>query len=322
LTPPEEKQAASAVAADAGELRVDPLSGRLVVVAPARAARPGTHALPPEPPDERELAACPFCEGRERRTPPELLALGGEDTREPDTPGWKVRVVPNLYPAFEHHYVVVHSPQHVRSLAELERDELELVAAAWLELHERAVTAGSATLLAIVNESPSAGASLPHSHSQVVWLQQEPPELERERPRLREGACALCALHAQRELQIASRKGVALFAAPAGRLPYELMIAPLAHLSDGFADPALLPVALELAAEAIRRLQRLEGRELPLNLWLHSFHGDGHWHVELLPRLAVMAGLELGAGISVNTLAPEEAARRLRLFASAEPRTL
>jgi UDPglucose--hexose-1-phosphate uridylyltransferase len=286
------------------------------VVAPARAARPGTHALPAQPPSERELGDCPFCEGREERTPPELLALGAVPARGRDTPGWKVRVVPNLYPAFDHHFVVVHAPEHVRSLAELERKQLQLVAAAWLELHRQALAAGCASVLALVNEGRSAGSSLPHSHSQVVWLDQAPPELERERPQLRDGTCALCALDGGRRLQVARRKGVAVLAAPAGRLPYELLIAPLAHVGDGFADGGLLTAGLELAAEAIRRLQRLEGRELPLNLWLHSFEGDGHWHIELLPRLTVMAGLELGAGICVNTLAPEEAARRLRLAAA------
>ncbi|MGZ4359247.1 MAG: galactose-1-phosphate uridylyltransferase [Gaiellaceae bacterium] len=303
-------------------MHVDPLSGRKVVVAPGRAARPGGQALPSEPPSERELADCPFCEGRETRTPPELLVLGVAAGRQPDSPGWQLRVVPNLYPAFEHQQVVVHSPEHVRSLAELTPEQIGLVARAWQELSRRAESAGRGSVLALVNEGRSAGASLPHSHSQVVWMREDPPEVERERAHLREGTCALCALLGRRELEISTRKGVTLLAAPAGRAPYELLIAPLAHLGDGFADSALLPLALELAAEAIRRLQRLEGHELPLNLWLHSFRGDGHWHIELLPRLTVMAGIELGAGISINTLAPEEAARRMRLFADEGPRSL
>ncbi len=63
-----------------------------------------------------------------------------------------------------------------------------------------------------------------------------------------------------------------------------------------------------MLAEALRRLQALEGA-LPVNAWLHD---HGHWHVEVLPRLTVFAGIELGAGIYVNSLVPEAAATALR----------
>ena len=106
-------------------LRRDPVSGRLVAIAPGRARRPGAgHALI-EPPTQEELDQCPFCRGREDRTPPETLRLpeGAED--------WVVRVVPNLYPAVERQEVVVHSPEHKRSFAELSDEEIELVERAW-----------------------------------------------------------------------------------------------------------------------------------------------------------------------------------------------
>ena len=88
----------------------DELSGREVVYAPGRARRPGAARGTLDPPSERELADCPFCAGHEERTPPEVH-------REGDP--WLVRVVPNLYPAFERQEVVVSSPRHVRSFAEL-----------------------------------------------------------------------------------------------------------------------------------------------------------------------------------------------------------
>src|SRR5262249_11813074 len=108
------------------ELRVDPISGRQVVIAPRRAHRPGAGYALIEPPTQKELDECPFCRGREDRTPPETLRLpdGAEN--------WIVRVVPNLYPAIERQEVVIHSPEHKRSFAELTDEEIDLVEQAWL----------------------------------------------------------------------------------------------------------------------------------------------------------------------------------------------
>jgi UDPglucose--hexose-1-phosphate uridylyltransferase len=94
----------------------------------------------------------------------------------------------------------------------------------------------------------------------------------------------------------------------ASRLPYETVIAPIEPEADGLSSPLLAP-ALRLLAGLVRRLHDLEG-PVPLNAWLES--GGGDWRIVLLPRLTVLAGLELGAGIFVNTLPPEEAAARLK----------
>lgn len=301
------------------DLRIvsDPLSGREVIFAPARAKRPGSYggALEPAAPEEGE--ACPFCEGHERETPPELFALGSGEGREPDTPGWKVRVVPNLYPAFERQQVVVHAPTHTRSLGEITDDRLALVAGAWTEVAERAWAQGLDHLFAFINEGKTAGASRPHSHSQLVWLDRLPPEVAAEAPRLRRDSCALCTLldGLDSTLKLADRKigedTISLAVSPTGRAPYELLIAPSEHLPDVFGSTALLAAALALAAEGVRRLNAIEGPS-PFNLWLHNFQGDGHWHLELVPRLSVFAGIELGSGIYVNTLEPKAAAARLR----------
>ena len=295
----------------------DPLSGREVIFAPVRTMRPGSFAARREPAAPGEAKDCPFCEGHEQQTPPELFALGAAKERGPDTPGWKVRVVPNLYPAFEQQQVVVHAPTHTRSLAEVSDEQLVLVAAAWAEAAERAWAQGFDHLLAVINEGKAAGASRPHSHSQLVWLEQAPPEVAAEAPRLRRDGCALCALLGNLDpaLKLAERKlgdkSVSLAVTPTGRAPYELLIAPAEHLPDAFGSSELLAAALALAAEGVRRLNAVEGAS-PFNLWLHNFQVDGHWHLELVPRLNVFAGIELGGGIFINTLLPEEAAARLR----------
>jgi UDPglucose--hexose-1-phosphate uridylyltransferase len=276
------------------ELRRDPISGRVVIVAPERSHRPGAFLHAPLEVTPDELADCPFCAGHENRTPPETLRLpaGARD--------WQVRVVPNLYPAFAGQEVVVHTPRHCHLLAELTDDEIGLVADAW----QARASAREGYLHAFVNERAEAGASIPHTHSQLVWFAGPPPDVAREHTA---GACPLCSPRGGDRLAIAERDGVALRAAWAGRMPYELLVAPVEHAGDPWSGDRLT-TALQLAAEGLRRLHRIEG-PCPANLWLHA---SGHWHIEVLPRLTVLGGIELGAGYFVNPLAPEVAAEELR----------
>jgi UDPglucose--hexose-1-phosphate uridylyltransferase len=196
-------------------------------------------------------------------------------------------VVPNLYPALERQEVVVHSRRHIRSIAEAEDGELELVAEAW----RRRAADEPGYVFALLNEGREAGASLPHSHSQLAWLPSPPPL--RKRPR---GEMVL------------ESNGLAVSCPWASRVPYETVIAPVEPEPHGLASLEL-PGALLLLAHVVRRLHALEG-PLPLNAWLE--HDETDWRIVLFPRLNILAGLELGAGIFVNTVPPEEAAVRLR----------
>jgi UDPglucose--hexose-1-phosphate uridylyltransferase len=227
-----------------------------------------------------------LCAGHEEMTPPETLRLGNGPT------GWGVRVVPNLYPALERQEVVIHGPEHVRSVGDLDDSTLELVAEAW---QRRARDAGG-ICFAFLNEGREAGASLAHSHSQLAWLPARPPAevVERGLPEV---------------LPVLERGGIAAGCPLASRVPYEMLIAPARPEPDGLRSD-LLGAALRVLAEVVRRLQRIRGEQLvPLNAWLH---GGAHWHLELFPRTTRLAGLELGAGVYVDPVAPEEAARALR----------
>ena len=217
-----------------------------------------------------------------------------------------MRVVPNLYPAFEHQEVIVHSPRHARSVAELLDDELGAIASAWHQRLAAAHEAGFAHPHLILNEGREAGASLPHSHSQLIWLRETPPEVAAELPRLGKDDCALCGLLRDESLEIALAGDLSLRASPAGRVPYELVIAPRTHDADP--DEEALTALLTLLRQAVRRLYEAVG-PVPLNAWLHT---GAHWHLEILPRLTVFAGLELGAGLYVNWQPPEKAAELLR----------
>jgi UDPglucose--hexose-1-phosphate uridylyltransferase len=250
-----------------------------VVFAPGRSGRPGAWLPEIEPATKEELESCPFCAGREDRTPPQTLVLGDP---------WRVRVVPNLYPAFERQEVVIHSPEHVRSFAELDDDQIALIARAWLE---RRADEPDGELLAIVNEGRLAGASLPHSHSQLIWMDDPPPAIAAEHPeRLPELLVG----------ELERRGGVVAAVHPIGAGPYECLIGPVdeeGSLADG----------LVLLRDLVRRLHDAEGVR-PWNAWLHS---GPPWHLHFAPRLTALAAIELGAGIYINVLPPEQAADRL-----------
>ena len=246
-----------------------------MAIAPTRATRPGGGAVPED--------ECPFDAGREDRTPPETLRLGDP---------WQVRVFPNLYPAFERQEVVVHSPDHVRSLAELDDDRLALVAEAWRRRRE-AVPTGY--LHALANEGREAGASREHTHSQLVWVDGPPDATQH-------------GVDRDRWSVVGERDGLVLACPYVSRLSYELVIAPTEPRADAFGDPLLEP-ALALLGDAARRLQRVHDGAVPFNAWLHD---SDDWHLEVLPRQSVLAGVELGAGIYVNAVPPEDAAAALR----------
>src|SRR5438045_2908091 len=216
------------------DLRRDDAAGRWVAVAPARAARPGASAEVAD-----ELASCPFCAGHEDRTPPETLRLGDGPT------GWDVRVVPNLYPALERQEVVIHGHEHRRSFGELGDRTLALVAEAW---RRRARDVGG-TVFPFVNEGHVAGASLPHSHSQLAWLPGPPPAVIAERG-LPEGDV------------VVERDGLVARCPRASRVPYEVQIAPARSEADGLRSNLLAP-ALQLLAELVRRIQALHSEPAP-----------------------------------------------------------
>jgi UDPglucose--hexose-1-phosphate uridylyltransferase len=322
------------------EVRVDPLSGRRTIIASERGGRPGA-ALETPPAEPIDPASDPFAEGHEDRTPPELYALrpaGGPA----DGPGWQVRVVPNRYPALEPassppepapnpdlftalaatgaHEVIVNAPDCVRSLAELDSAAVGRAVEVWRERilhHHRA-----ACVHLIVNEGHTAGASLPHTHAQLFALDFVPAQIARERERA--GAYATRTMGGglladilqeevrRRERVVAIDDEAVLIAPYASQLPYQLMLIPRLARARFEAEG---PTGAGLLHDGLRRLARRLGGSPPLNLWVRTApRGSDHfcWRIDILPRLGQIAGLELGAGVGLNALAPEQAAAELR----------
>jgi UDPglucose--hexose-1-phosphate uridylyltransferase len=174
----------------------------------------------------------------------------------------------------------------------------------------------------IVNERREAGASLPHTHAQLYALDFVPAAIARERERF--GAYAtrtmggnlladLVQEEVRRRERIVAIDEEAVLMAPYGsRVPYQLMIAPRTP-RPCFEDPG--PTGAALLHDALGRLGRRLGPCPPLNLWVRTApSGAEHfcWRIDILPRLTVLAGLELGAGVHLNIVAPEQVAAELR----------
>jgi UDPglucose--hexose-1-phosphate uridylyltransferase len=324
------------------ELRTDPLTGLKTIVAAERAGRPNA-GLQADPLPALEVEKDPFAEGHEDRTPPEVYAIR-PDGGEPDTPGWLVRVVPNLYPAVSpdgedppphanpdlfhavaatgQHEVIVNSPKPVLSLSELEPGEVETAMGAWRDRMRHHAELGASYVHLLVNERREAGASLPHTHAQLYALRFTPAAIAREREHFAAYATRTMGGNLMQDLvqeevrlrdRLVSIDDEALVLAPyASRLPYQLMVVPR-RPSARFEDEG--PLGAAALHDALSRLARRLGAPPPLNLWVRTAPAGAEsfcWRIDILPRLTHLAGLELGTGVNLNIVAPERAAAELR----------
>ncbi len=341
------------------EIRLDQLTGLRTVLAPGRAERPDAFDRSGIPAASGG-AECPFCEGREDRTPPEVWAArpgGGE----PDTPGWTARAVPNLYPvlgtgggegagdpaesglasaadplrasarerapdlfsrrpAEGAHEVIVSAPEHVASLSDLDGERFAGTVAAW---RERMRAHGDAAYLhLIVNEGPDAGASLEHTHAQLYALPFVPAAVARERERFSAyhertmGGNLLSDLAAEevrRRERLVAIDDEALLVCPwASRSPFELRVIPR---RPGPSFEAEDGTGTAMIRTALNALPRLFGAPPQLNLWVRTAPRGADqfgWHVDVVPRLTIRAGFEMGTGVDINVYPPERAAADLR----------
>jgi len=327
-------------ASTGNQVRVDPLTGLKVIIAAARKDRPGGD-FDLDAPVPIDTEKDPFLPGHEDRTPPEVDAVrpnGGG----PDGPGWTVRTVPNKYPALAAgleelppeaqpdlfsalpaagaHEVIVNAPDAVRSLGDLDGAQVAVAMDAWRE--RMRAHAGAACVHLIVNEGHLGGASLPHTHAQLYALDFVPAAIARERERF--GAYATRTMGGnlladlvqeevrRRERIVAIDDEAVLMAPYASRLPFQLMLAPRRPRAR-FEDDG--PLGAALVSDAFARLRRRLGEIPPLNLWVRTApRGADHfcWRIDIVPRLTHLAGLELGTGVYMCVVAPEQAAAELR----------
>lgn len=326
------------------ELRKDPITGRWVIIATERAQRPGDFAREQVRPSGDRF--CPFCPGHEEKTPPEVLSFRTHGSR--NEPGWSLRAIPNKFPALRvegeldreaeglydrmngvgAHEVIIESPDHLQTLATMDVKRVEDL---FWAFRERVLDLKKdfrlRYILLFKNHGSSAGASLEHTHSQLIALPVVPKQAIEEIEGARRhyehrDRCVYCDI--LRQERRSGERTVAeddhfLAATPyASRFPFETWVLPKRHHSH---CETIAPDAAAALARIFQGvLQRLDrALEHPAyNFVVHTAPvqeealAHYHWHIEIIPRLTRTAGFEWGSGFYINPTPPEQAAKFLR----------
>lgn len=326
------------------EWRKDPIVNRWVAIATERGKRPNDYK---EINEGRNSQKCFFCEGNEEQTPPEIIAYREPGTAK-DTPGWWVRVVPNKFPALDihgasyqqargvyqymdglgAHEVIIESSNHITGMNEQTEKQVEEIIWIW---RDRSLDLRKDTRLKYIqvfkNTGRVAGASLEHTHSQLIAIPFVPEDVRREIEGMKEyvnrrGSCVMCDVIRQevseKERIVIEGNHFVSFSPFASRFPFEIWIAPREHQFD-FAQLREEQVR-DLAYVLKNSLGKLTSliKNIPYNMVLHTAPVNQeeerhfHWHLEIMPRLTIMAGFELGTGYFINPTPPEIAAQALR----------
>ncbi len=303
---------------DLSEVRFDPATGRKVIYAPARARRPSDYRT-----DLREIVetrACPFCPGNERETTKEVFAL--RDSGAPDEPGWRVRVVPNRYPALTppqgFHEVIIESPVHGERWSTAPLRRIEEALEAWQErLRRLSREPGIRGAVIFKNHGWRAGATRVHPHSQLMALPFIPPQLDYElQAAPAAGPCPWCrGLENAAGRVVFENGGYAAVAPEASRQAYEVWLLPKEHASrfEEIRDLAGLAGALQRLWRCVESaLHQPAVNAMLMTAPLDAAAPHYHWRLEILPRLGTIAGFEWATGCYINSVLPEQAAERLR----------
>lgn len=337
------------------EIRYDPIHDEYALIAPERLHRPDCYhpSKPPEGlPVERR---CPFCEGHESMTPPEIYAIRDN---EPNGPGWRTRVVPNLYKAVQieapwqsreegvysvweglgAHEVIVDTPRHLERMDAWRQQEY----IDWLTTL-RARVADLRNDIRLVhfslfkNHGPYAAATQTHPHTQLIALPVVP---RRELDRLRRAHrfyrqhrhnLFVSVLRQEKdtgERIVTESERFVAFCPYASAFAFELMVlAKVKAASIVDLDPSMIEELSTLLRRSIAALYRELGDfdfnilfdtpPMQKNFDTEDFFDDlpelWRFSVRIVPRLFRMGGFELGSGMMINPVVPEEAASLLRL---------
>jgi UDPglucose--hexose-1-phosphate uridylyltransferase len=327
------------------ELRKDPILGRWIIIAKERSKRPTDFAV-----DNHESRGgfCPLCPENEKTTPNEVLVYGRNAGLMANTPGWKLRVVPNKYPALViegdldkqgeglydrmngigAHEVVIECPDHSVRFSFLPHHQMLLTFRAFKErIADLAQDERFAYVMVFKNNGRAAGASLEHSHSQLVALPVMPRMLAAELDGSKsyyayKDRCVFCDIIRQEmrdKVRLVCENNRFVTITPwAPRTPFEMWILPKKHRSSYIEqDESSLSDLTEIFSETLRRLDAcIPG--IPYNFVLHTQPLRSkslehyHWHFEIVPKLTNIAGFEWGTGFYINPMPPEDACSYLR----------
>ncbi len=319
------------------EFRKDPLHNKWVLTVPTRSKRPNAFSYEKSAEEEKDNRNnCPFCEGNESMTPPEVDSFRKKGKE--DEPGWLVRIFPNKYPALNEktnigvlknkfpdivegygfHEVIAETPSHEKDIYSMNKDELLLVLKMYRKRYKILKEKKNIKSVFIFkNHGKAAGASLSHSHSQILALPLVPPFIEEETKMIKKAkSCIYCrliekAFEGNRVLLESS--GFIVFAPYASEYPYQLLILPRIHqpFFEEVEDEQLL-VLSDVIKEVFDRFKKLLG-DIPFNYFFNTPTLEkGHWNIQIMPKLTITAGFEKGTGISINPIPPENAVMELK----------
>ncbi|MCB2218124.1 galactose-1-phosphate uridylyltransferase [Desulfofustis glycolicus] len=327
------------------ELRKDPVLGRWIIIAKERRKRPTDFLV-----EKSQVLGgfCPLCPGNEDFTPPEVLAYRGGCQSRSNQSDWQVRVVPNKYPALiiegelgkaaeglydrmngiGAHEVIIESPGHNDQLWNQPVEHIALVLRVYRDrLLDLQKDSRFRYVMIFKNYGKAAGASLEHSHSQLIALPVLPRmitnELDGGKSYFRyKDRCLFCDIIRQeieQDVRVVCQNESFITISPfAPRTPFEMWVLPKRHTS-GYChedDTELLKLA-RILSESLRRLDGCISN-VPYNFVLHTQplrSGElehFHWHFEIVPKLTSIAGFEWGSGFYINPMPPEEATQYLR----------
>lgn len=326
------------------ELRKDPVLGRWVIISTERGKRPTDFPIEPR---GRKAKLCPFCPNNESSTPPEVYAIRHNGSG-PNSPGWSIRVIPNKFPALRiegdinregegifdkmngvgAHEVIVETPEHELDLADMKPEDIKNVMLAYRErILDLKKDPRFKYIMIFKNQGEAAGASLEHSHSQLIATPIVPKRVLEEIDGARQyfdykERCIYCDIIKQeinQHVRVIAQSDQFLAIAPfASRFPFESWILPRSHgpSFENLKDREAMALGAILK-ETLQR-QALALNNPPYNFMIHSapvengYESEYHWHIEIMPKLTKVAGFEWGTGFYINPTAPEDAASFLR----------
>ena len=318
------------------EFRKDPLHNKWVLFVPERSRRPHAFFDVREESDREDETDCPFCEGRENLTPPEIDSFRTHG--KAGGPGWLVRVFSNKYPAlskeakirtvvdkmpylvegYGFHEVVAETPSHNKDIYNMTPEEIVLILKMYRKRYNILKEKEEIKSVFIFkNHGRTAGASLLHSHSQILALPIIPPFIEEETILIvKSKKCIYCGLIEEAlgdGRVLLDEDGFIVFAPYASRYPYQLLLLPKEHepFFEETSDEQLIRLAGVLK-EVFKRYRKLFGN-IPFNYFLNTFSiHKGHWNIQIIPKLTIPAGFEKGTGIFVNPVLPEKVVEELK----------
>lgn len=326
------------------ELRKDPITDRWVIISTERGRRPSDFLTIVE---ERKTKFSPFAPGNEDMTPPEIFAIR-PDNSEPNTPGWTLRVIPNKYPALTAegqmnrngegmydmmngigaHEVIIETADSDKSLSDMDTSQ---VADVFRVFKDRIISLKKDIRLkyALVfkNYGHSAGATLKHSHSQLIATPIVPKRVAEEIDGAKDffdqkERCVFCDIIRQEvrdDIRVVMDGEHFVVLEPfAARFPFETWILPKQHSSHF--EEINEDIIKHLAMTVKSVLQKLNAalQTPPYNFVLHTAPMQEepmqhyHWHIEIMPKLTNIAGFEWGTGFYINPTSPEDAASFLK----------